>query len=437
MSGLPARIATWTHEGLSVAVHRLAEGHTTLVETVAGRPVWWPARAGRVDDEQPDTEDEQPDDEALSDDETPAPEKTNSKGKAKEKGRKKQAPPAPEKTNGKAKEKGKGKGKGKGKEEQAPPAHTMYRPGPRRAFLAAIRWTADADGFGDFLLRAGLVAAPIGALAYFTRPFLATLSPVVLCTIAAIIVTYEISPRLSIVLATGLTVALIDPVWLGIGAVVLLAVELAPALATIFILGLTAALVHPALMWPTTVAWAVAAWCAGAPEEEDEEPAEEAAEEAGPEDPRTYLVKWLDGLTRGTSGIHLKELHAALAAHPELAALTRKQMRAWLNRHEITVDRSLRVGEVSGRSGIARSTIETLLEAPFQPPSLTPLPLAASGVETTQLHASDLHKSPHSPGVEQGVESGVELPPGPSSRTAGTAPGSPETTPTAIDSLYV
>ncbi|MFE4329666.1 hypothetical protein ACFRQM_09440 [Streptomyces sp. NPDC056831] len=419
MSELATRIAAWVHECLSAAAHRLAAGHTTLVGAVTERPVWWPASPDRADDEKPATDDETP-----TDDEEPTPAKTSPKKTPKEK------------TTDKGQE---GEAKGK-KKPAAPPAHTMYRPGPRRALAAAAHWTADGDGARDFLLRAGLLAAAVGALAYFARPLFAALPPAALSTAAVIVVVYEISPRLSVLLATGLAVALIGPVWLGIGIVVLLAVELAPVLAALLALGLAAAVIHPALMWPVTLGWAVAAWCAGAPEKESEKPVEEPVEEAEPEPlpeplpehPRTHLVRWLDRLTRGTSGIHLDQLHAALTAHPDLADLTRPQMRAWLNRHEIAVERTLRVGNIPGRSGIARATIETLLTAPLQTPSeAIPSPVE-SGVESTPLHASDLHESPHSPDVE----SGVECPPGALPRAAGTAPGSPETTPTLTDALY-
>lgn len=120
------------------------------------------------------------------------------------------------------------------------------------------------------------------------------------------------------------------------------------------------------------------------------------AEEDAPADPRTELIRWLDELTRDRSGIHLKELHRALARHPQLAHLKRAEMRVWLGRHNITVDRTLRVGDVAGRSGVSRATIETLLkDLP---------PLAESGGTKPAVHAPELHNSP----VESGVESGGE-----------------------------
>jgi hypothetical protein len=122
-----------------------------------------------------------------------------------------------------------------------------------------------------------------------------------------------------------------------------------------------------------------------------------AAEGSALADPHTVLVRWLDDLTRGRSGIHLDELHQALTQHPQLAALKRPEMRAWLDRHHITVDRTLRVGAVAGRSGVSRATVDALLKA------LPPLP-ESSGVDLL-VHAADQQVSP----VESGVERGGEL----------------------------
>lgn len=135
-------------------------------------------------------------------------------------------------------------------------------------------------------------------------------------------------------------------------------------------------------------------WGAPATAAPDEDPV--GAEEDALADPRMELIRWLDELTRGRSGIHLKELHRALVRHPQLAHLERSEMRVWLGRHNITVDRTLRVGDVAGRSGVSRATIEALLkDLP---------PLAESGGTKPAVHAPELHDSP----VESGVESGGE-----------------------------
>lgn len=126
------------------------------------------------------------------------------------------------------------------------------------------------------------------------------------------------------------------------------------------------------------------------------EPVEEAAVEEAPDDPRAVLIRWLDDLTRGQSGIHLDELHQSLTRHPQLAHLKRAEMRAWLDRHQVAVDRTLRVGTVAGRSGVSRATVEALLG--------TPSPLAESGGNESPVHAPELHDSSVESGLERGGE---------------------------------
>lgn len=121
-----------------------------------------------------------------------------------------------------------------------------------------------------------------------------------------------------------------------------------------------------------------------------------AATEEAAADPHTALVGWLDDLTRGRSGIHLDELHDALTRHPQLADLSRSQMRAWLDRRGVAVERTLRVGKLAGRSGVSRATVEAFLKA-------LP-PLVESGRTKPPVHASDLHDSPVESGVERGGE---------------------------------
>lgn len=130
-------------------------------------------------------------------------------------------------------------------------------------------------------------------------------------------------------------------------------------------------------------------------------PADEAPDTGNREsaDPRTALIGWLDDLTRGRSGIHLDELHQALTAHPQLADLKRAEMRAWLDRHGVAVERTLRVGRIAGRSGVSRSTVEALLK--------TLPPLVESGGLEPLVHASDLRDSPVESGVERGGEHAV------------------------------
>ncbi|WP_405759492.1 hypothetical protein OG234_13415 [Streptomyces sp. NBC_01420] len=295
------------HEGLATAAHRLTAGHAALIGGLIGRPVWWPkkkrrgAPAKETPEEQPESEVPDPEEEAE-----PAP-----KAKAKGKGKGKKEPAADGEKGGK-----------KDGKKKAPPVHTTYRPGLRRALAAALHWTGSGEGFRDFLIRAGLLAAGLGVLAYFTRPLLAALHPAALWSIAAVLVVYEIWPRLALLLALGLTAALISWVWLCVGVVLLLAVELAPALAALLALGLGAAAVHPAIMWPATLVWTIAAWRAGAPEEAEEvvEAADDVEDEVTGEDwGRALLWHVVEAVataqTAGRAGIHLDTiLDSALTA---------------------------------------------------------------------------------------------------------------------------
>lgn len=142
----------------------------------------------------------------------------------------------------------------------------------------------------------------------------------------------------------------------------------------------------------------MADWFEGWSEPRAPEPEQDAdaVEESAPTDPHTVLVRWLDDLTRDRSGIHLKELHRALTQHPQLAHLKRAEMRAWLDRHQIAVDRTLRVGDVAGRSGVSRATVEALLKG------LSPLP--ESRGTKPPVHTAELHDSPVESGLERGGE---------------------------------
>ncbi|MGC4947754.1 hypothetical protein ACLQ2N_16355 [Streptomyces sp. DT224] len=287
------------HEGLTTAAHRLTAGHTALIGAVVGRPVWWP-KAKRRAAPAKEAPEEQPENEASDQEEEPEPEPAP-KTKAKGKGKGKKEPAADGEKGGK-----------KDSKKKSPPAHLAYRPGLRRALAAALHWTGSGKGFTDFLVRAGLLAGGLGILAYFAQPLLAALHPAALWSITAVLVVYEIWPRLALLLALALTAALISWVWLCVGVVLLLAVELAPALAALLTLGLGAAAVHPAIMWPATLVWTVAAWRAGAPEE-----AEEAAQAADDVEDQIPAEDWGRALlwhviqavasaqAAGRAGIHL------------------------------------------------------------------------------------------------------------------------------------
>lgn len=162
----------------------------------------------------------------------------------------------------------------------------------------------------------------------------------------------------------------------------------------------------PNLLWLLSAGWLIVSWRAGkpdpdqTPEETPAEDPEDTPEQAPQIPPRDLLIHWLDRLTRDRAGVHLSDLHRTLSRHPDLAHLTRAQMRAYLDRHHITVDRTLRVGTVAGLSGISRATIEALLKEVSPLPETSPL--------SAPLHGSDLHDSPVESRVERGVEERVD-----------------------------
>ncbi|MFJ2205988.1 hypothetical protein [Streptomyces microflavus] len=401
------------HRGLHAGTVRLHRGHHALMDAVAAyRPPTGPKQP------QPDKP-SGPDDKAAQD--TTEPDQTEPEQEQDEKTPKKGAKKKTTKaTKGDAKE-AKGKkaaaaDEKKKKEEEAPP----LRLGPRRAARAISSWVSAGEGGWDSLIRIGLLLLAFGILAYFAAPLLAQLPlPAAVLLLVAVLL-YDVAPRLSLLLGTIMIAFTADPFWTVVGAVLLVGTAFAPLLAPLLALALTASAIHPVLMWPVTLVWTLAAWRAGAlPEEVQEEQPEALPEEveeepveAAPLDPHVALIYWLGDLTRGDTGIHLSRLHELLTSNPGLESLTRREMRAWLDRHQIPVERTIRAGGVEGRSGVTRKAIEALLSPPLQALSqASPLAHAVQpkrGPESGMESAPDLRKSPYSPRAESGPESGPE-----------------------------
>jgi hypothetical protein len=135
------------------------------------------------------------------------------------------------------------------------------------------------------------------------------------------------------------------------------------------------------------LAWCVAAWWVAPPTAVEPE---QAAEVSASSD---AFVPWLLQLMGDRPGIHLRELYPAMRQLPGHEDRDNGQLRAALNTLGIPVTRSLRLGGVAGRSGVARADIEAL-----------PSPSGESGGETD----GDAGQSPDSPQVSvvgEGVES--------------------------------
>lgn len=105
------------------------------------------------------------------------------------------------------------------------------------------------------------------------------------------------------------------------------------------------------------VAWCVAAW-AVAPNP-DETPAEPPAQDAG-----VAFTLWLLDLIGDRPGIHLRDLYPAMRTLPGHEDRDNGQLRAALRTLGVPVRRSLRLGGVAGRSGVARADLAALPSPP-------------------------------------------------------------------------
>lgn len=111
-----------------------------------------------------------------------------------------------------------------------------------------------------------------------------------------------------------------------------------------------------------------------------EEPAPAAESGASldtPEGRRIAFLHWLEKTTRGTSGIHLNEMHRQLALQAPAEHLPRHHLRPLLNHYGIPVQRTLRVGRIAGRSGVSRDAILRALATP--PPEAETNPVDPPG----------------------------------------------------------
>lgn len=110
-----------------------------------------------------------------------------------------------------------------------------------------------------------------------------------------------------------------------------------------------------------------------------------------PENPREAFARWLLHTIGERPGIHLKELYPAMRGLPGQERRTDAELRARLKALGVTVDRSVRIGRVAGRSGVYRHHVEALL------PSRGERPVDSSG---------DAGQAPDSPplsGVGEGA----------------------------------
>lgn len=113
------------------------------------------------------------------------------------------------------------------------------------------------------------------------------------------------------------------------------------------------------------VAWCATAWLIAPPALDAPDPAPEVMTA------RDGFVLWLAGLMGGQPGIHLRDLYPAMREMPGHESRDNAQLRAALRTLGIPVRRSLRIGKLSGRSGVALADLQPL-----------PCPVGESGVES-------------------------------------------------------
>ncbi|MFH9957327.1 hypothetical protein ACH4OX_24380 [Streptomyces roseolus] len=115
---------------------------------------------------------------------------------------------------------------------------------------------------------------------------------------------------------------------------------------------------EPKLLALSAGAYLVAAWRAARPVPPTRE------------ELRRELLLGVRFLIGDRPGIHLRELYDAFQARPAAAHLTDARIRALLVECGVPIHKSLRIGEVTGRSGIKAAEVETLLPpTPAEPPS--------------------------------------------------------------------
>jgi hypothetical protein len=102
------------------------------------------------------------------------------------------------------------------------------------------------------------------------------------------------------------------------------------------------------------VVWCAAAWWVAPPT-----PAADASEPLPTGAPHAFQ-QWLLHLIGDRPGIHLRDLYPAMRQLPGHEGRDNAQLRAALRALDVPVRRSLRLGGVAGRSGVARADLEAL-----------------------------------------------------------------------------
>jgi hypothetical protein len=125
--------------------------------------------------------------------------------------------------------------------------------------------------------------------------------------------------------------------------------------------GIHARQAAPFVLPVVVVVWCSAAWCVAPPAATKKAPAAEASA------PANSFAVWLLEQMGDQPGIHLRDLYPAMRQLPGHEGRDNAQLRAALRTLGIPVQRSLRIGHIAGRSGVARADVEALLPLHGEP----------------------------------------------------------------------
>ncbi|MFC9606083.1 hypothetical protein ACFTTN_21790 [Streptomyces niveus] len=143
----------------------------------------------------------------------------------------------------------------------------------------------------------------------------------------------------------------------------------------------------PGILWAVVLGWIVAAWRTTKPA-----PAEKTAPAPADTDQQS-IARWIIQRIGDRPGIHLAELYPAMRDLDGMAEHDDTALRSALNELNITVTRSMRVGDVEGRSGIRLKDLTPLLSPARK---TTPSPDGDAGQESGER--------PESAGEQRGEE---------------------------------
>ncbi|WP_405799303.1 hypothetical protein [Streptomyces sp. NBC_01506] len=116
----------------------------------------------------------------------------------------------------------------------------------------------------------------------------------------------------------------------------------------------------PGILWAVVLGWLVTAWrtAKNAPAEK---PTPAAKTPTPADTPQQSIARWIAERIGDRPGIHLAELYPAMRDLDGMATHDDQALRSALRELKIPVERTIRVGDVEGRSGIRLKDLAPLL----------------------------------------------------------------------------